>query len=86
MVLVVKNLPPSAGDIRDSGSIYESGTFPGGEHGNPLQYFCLEDPWIEEHGVLQSIGSQRVRHNWSDLAHMHSMDSQWKNKYIGIVN
>ena len=41
---MVKNLLPSAGDIRDSGSIYESGTFPGVGHGNPLQYFCLEDP------------------------------------------
>ena len=28
-------------------------------------------PWTEEPGGLQSIGSQRVRHDWSDLAHMH---------------
>ena len=27
--------------------------------------------WAEEPGRLQSIGSQRVRHNWSDLAHIH---------------
>ena len=26
-------------------------------------------PWTEEPGRLQSIGSQRVGHNWSDLAH-----------------
>ena len=26
-------------------------------------------PWKEEPGRLQSIGSQRVRHDWSDLAH-----------------
>ena len=25
-------------------------------------------PWTEEPGGLQSIGSQRVRHDWSDLA------------------
>ena len=25
------------------------------------------DPWAEEPGGPQSIGSQRVRHNWSDL-------------------
>ena len=31
-------------NMRDSGSIYELGTFPGGRHGNPLQYFCLKDP------------------------------------------
>ena len=26
-------------------------------------------PWKEERGGLQFIGSQRVGHNWSDLAH-----------------
>ena len=44
MVLVVKNLPASAGDARDAGSIPESGKSPGGGHGNPLQYSCLERP------------------------------------------
>ena len=28
--------------------------------------------WTEESGGLQSIGLQRVRHNWGDLAHMHA--------------
>ena len=28
-------------------------------------------PWIEEPGGLQSIGSQRVRHDQSNLAHTH---------------
>ena len=40
------------------------GKIPGGEHGNPLQYSCLENPWVEEPGGLQSMESQRVRHNW----------------------
>ena len=44
VVLVVKNPPASAGDIRDTGSIPGSGRSPGGGHGNPLQYSCLEDP------------------------------------------
>ena len=44
VVLVVKNLPAIAGDIRDTGSIPASGRFPGGRHGNPLQYYCLENP------------------------------------------
>ena len=30
--------------------------------------FAWEIPWTEEPGWLQSMGSQRVRHNWSDLA------------------
>ena len=47
MVLVVKNLPAGsyAGDIRDvgwtPGLVIRS---PGGGHGNPLQYSCLENP------------------------------------------
>ena len=28
-------------------------------------------PWTEEPGILQSIGSHRVRHDWSSLAHTH---------------
>ena len=40
---VVKNPPASAGDPRDSGLIPESGRFPGGGNGNPLQYSCLEN-------------------------------------------
>ena len=45
--LVVKNVPPSAGDLRDMGSIPGSGRHPGEGHGNPLQYSCLEgySPW-----------------------------------------
>ena len=33
VVLVVKNLPASAGDVSDMGSIFESGRSPGGGHG-----------------------------------------------------
>ena len=40
---MVKNLPASAGDLRDAGSISGSGRFPGGGHGNPFQYSCLEN-------------------------------------------
>ena len=42
--LVVKNPPANAGDIRDMSSIPGSGRSPGGGHGNPLQYSCLENP------------------------------------------
>ena len=44
MLPVVKNLPANAGDLKDIGSIPELGSSPGGEHGNPLQYSCLESP------------------------------------------
>ena len=44
VALVVKNPLASAGDIRDTGSIPGLGRSPGGGHGNPLQYACLENP------------------------------------------
>ena len=43
MLLVVKNPPVNAGDVRDVGSMPELGRSPGGGHGNPLQYSCLEN-------------------------------------------
>ena len=48
MVLVEKNLSANAGDIKDTGSIPGLGRSPGGEHGTPLQYFCLENPMDRE--------------------------------------
>ena len=46
--LAVKNLSANAGDIRVTGSIPGSGRSPGGGHGSPLQYSCLEDPMDRE--------------------------------------
>ena len=43
MVLMVKNTPAIAGEVRDTGSIPGSGRSPRKEHGNALQYSCLED-------------------------------------------
>ena len=50
---MVKNLPANAGDTRDLGSIPGSGRSPGGGHGNPLQYSCLENPQGQESGRLR---------------------------------
>ena len=44
VVLVIKNLSVSVGDIRDPGSIPGLGKSSGGGNGNPLQYTCLENP------------------------------------------
>ena len=60
VVLVVNNLTANAGDIRDMGSIPGSGRCPGGGHGKPLQYSCLENPmdrgawWAAVDGVARS--------------------------------
>ena len=59
VVLVVKNLPANAGDIRDVGSIPGLGRSPGGGNGIPLQYSCLENPldrgawWVIVHRVTK---------------------------------
>ena len=60
---MVKNLPANAGDVRKAGLI------PG--LGRPLEegmathssILAWRIPWTEEPGGLQSIGSQRVRHD-----------------------
>ena len=63
---VVKNLPANAGD---ADWIPGSGRFPGGGNTNPLQYSCWKFPRMGEPGVLHTVGSQRVRHHWGNLAH-----------------
>ena len=52
VALVVKNLPANAEDVRDTGLIPMLGRSPGGEHGNPHQYSCLENP----HGERSLVG------------------------------
>ena len=59
VVLVVKNLPASAGDIRDLGSTTGSGRSPGGGHGNHSSILAWEIPWTEGPGGLQSIELNR---------------------------
>ena len=78
LVLVVRNLPANAGDIRDTGLVPRLGRSPAGEHGHPLQYSCLENS-MDRGAWLQSIGSQRVRHGWSNFAHAHAFSYYvWK--------
>jgi len=45
---VIKNPPADVGDTGYVGLIPESGRSPGGGHGNPLQYSCLEKPMDRE--------------------------------------
>ena len=53
----------NAGDIRDPGLIPGLRRCPGEGNGNPFQCSCLGSPWTEEPDGLQSMGSQRVRHD-----------------------
>ena len=69
LVLVVKNPPANAGDVRDAGSIpglrrsleERMATYP--------STLAWRIPRTEEPGGLQTIGSQRVGHDCSDLTH-----------------
>ena len=57
---MVKNLPVSAGDAENTGSIPRFGRSPREGSGNPLQYSCLENPmdrgawWATVHRVAIS--------------------------------
>ena len=57
---MVKNAPANAGDIGDTGLLPGWGRFPGGGHGNPFQYSCLEKPmergawWATVYRVTES--------------------------------
>ena len=79
MVLVVKSPPANAGDLRDVSSIPWSGISPGGVHGNPLQYSCLENPMDREAWRATVHGSHRVGHDGSNLAHIltNGLDVDW---------
>ena len=69
VVLVVENLPANAGDIREVGTIPGSGRSPGGGHGNPLQYSCLENPM--DRGAWRAI--------------VHSAAKSWRRlKWLGM--
>ena len=64
--------PASAGATEEVSLISGLKRSPSGGNGNLLHYSCLGNPWTEEPGGLQSIGLQRVGHDWSDLAHTHA--------------
>ena len=61
----VKNLPASAEDAGDRGSIPGLGRSPGEGNGNPFQYSCLENLMDRRPGRLQSMGLQRAGYDLS---------------------
>ena len=64
LAVVVKNPPANAGDVREEGSTPGSGRSPGGGHGNPLQYSCLENP--KDRGAWQAR-VHRLANSWTRL-------------------
>ena len=49
-------------------------------NGTPLQYSCLENPWMEEPGGLQSMGSHRVGHDWVTSLSLFTF-MHWRRKW-----
>ena len=86
-MLVVKNRPANAGDIKDVGSIPASGRFPGGGHGNPLQYSCMEN--LINRGAWRTT-VHRVAKSWTRLnqlsAHMHLFTSMRETLVFQVYN
>ena len=68
VALVVKNLTANAGDVGGVGLIPELGRSPGGGHGNPLQYFFLENPLDRGAWRATVHGTAESWQDWSNLA------------------
>ena len=69
IVLVVKNLPGSSGDIRDTGSILGLGRFPGVGNDNPHKYSCLKNS--RDKGLWRAT-IHGVAKSWTQLStHTH---------------
>ena len=74
--LVVQNLPASAEDARELGSISGLGRPPGEGNGNPLQYSCLGNPM--ERGAWRAAVHEvtKSQHDWACMpVHAHSLQS-----------
>ena len=85
---MVKNPPAKAGDTGDTGSIPGSGRCPGGGHGNPLQYSCLENPMDRESWWATVRGAEQIGHEGSDSMHARSVSLQLDSvpfHYIGFL-
>ena len=66
---MINNPATNAEDERNEGSIPELGSLLGEELATRSSIFAWRIPWTEEPGRLQTTGSHRVRHKWSNLAH-----------------
>ena len=74
--IVVKNLPANARHIKDMSSIPGLGYSLEAGMATHSSNLAWRIPWTEESGGLQSIGLQRLRHDWSDLVRMQTRSSK----------
>ena len=67
---MIRNLPANAGAAGDTGSIPMLGKSPGGGNGNPLHYFCLENPM--DRGAWQATVHEVTKNQTQLKAHMRA--------------
>ena len=85
---MLKNLPANVGDIRDSGLIPGLGISPGGGHGDPLQYSCLENPL--DRGALRATvhrvaKSQTRLKQLNTHTHTHTHTEMYIYAYVCVI-
>ena len=95
VALRLKNLPASAGDTGDPGSIPGSGRSSGGGHATHPSVLAWKIPWTEQPGGLQSMLSQRAGHDWATeqqgrgskrkCQYCHSALTEWSCSDAGVV-
>ena len=76
---MVKTPPASAGDGRDAGSIPGLGRSPGGGHGDPLQYSCLENSMDRgaRWGIVHGVAKSRMRlSDFTFTFHFHALEKE----------
>ena len=81
--VAVKNSPVNAGDVRDAGLIPGPGRSPGGGHGDPPQYSCLENPTYRgawQPPPVHRVAKSQIWLNW--LSPLHTQTQT----HAGIVN
>ena len=93
-VLLVKNLPAHAWDIRDTGSIPGSGRLPREGDDNPLQYSCLENPMDRGAwgATVHKVAKSQTRLKWLSMCghtqtciYQHHDCDNYKHKCQGLV-
>ena len=83
-MLVVKNLPANAEDVRDMVLIPGSGRSPGGGHSSPLLHSCPENP-MDRGTSWATVTMSQVRDDWNDLACMHTKINDVEHLFVCLL-
>ena len=89
MLLVIKNPPANAGNLRDTCSIPGLGRSPGGRHGNPVQYSCLKNPmdrWAWQTTVHRVAKPQAKNKEKMFPRKVVQEEAWWKHQQEGVLN